>query len=455
MAFCAAGLLVLEEVVADELLLVVDVLLGPVADDHVVEALVRVARDLRPLADDRQVVLEAALPVQLAVQLEVLHRGDAVGHVRGAGLGHRGVLGQAGRCDLADAPYHRWPGGESRGRGGGGSAACPATGWARRGTALSEPLGNAEPHGLNRQSSRASNSLPLAGSGLARSGVAEGSLMNVRQSPPSSRSSPLRPSLPLLAGCAEDDYETATAAYPRAHRLHPHRAPVGAGRRRLPRRTPREQVQVQPQDAPDEQGAAPGDEVAIDGAARRRARVRPRGPVRRHRSLGADRLPLARSIPTASGSTTRRTAPSGSPRRASSARTSRRTRRRATGPTTTSTRGSATTTGAGPPSTTAAGSTRARSAGGGSRAASTPARGSTGATATATGPTSAGGRWRPRWCWRGGVAVGLGFVPRVRPTASSAAGTSSRRTCASGWSAAGRRGRRAPTRGPGRAPRRR
>jgi hypothetical protein len=58
-------LLVLEEVVADELLLVVDVLLGPVADDHVVDALVRVARDLRVLAHDLQVVLEGALPVQL------------------------------------------------------------------------------------------------------------------------------------------------------------------------------------------------------------------------------------------------------------------------------------------------------------------------------------------------------------------------------------------------------
>ena len=82
--------LVLEEVVTDELLLVVDVLLGAVAHDHVVEALVRVARDLRPLTNDRQVLLERALPMQLLVQLEVLHRGDPLGHPGHCrSLGHR------------------------------------------------------------------------------------------------------------------------------------------------------------------------------------------------------------------------------------------------------------------------------------------------------------------------------------------------------------------------------
>jgi len=54
--------LVAEEVVPNQLLLVVDVLLGAVGDHHVVDALERVARDLRALTNDGQVVFEAALP---------------------------------------------------------------------------------------------------------------------------------------------------------------------------------------------------------------------------------------------------------------------------------------------------------------------------------------------------------------------------------------------------------
>ena len=54
--------LVAEELVADELLLVVDVLLDAVRQHHVVQALVRVARDLRVPADELEVVLEATLP---------------------------------------------------------------------------------------------------------------------------------------------------------------------------------------------------------------------------------------------------------------------------------------------------------------------------------------------------------------------------------------------------------
>src|SRR5262249_27547967 len=76
----AAARLVLEEVVADELLLVVGVLLDPVADDHVVRALEGVARDLRVLTDDVEVVLERALPREIAVKREILHRSDTLDH---------------------------------------------------------------------------------------------------------------------------------------------------------------------------------------------------------------------------------------------------------------------------------------------------------------------------------------------------------------------------------------
>jgi hypothetical protein len=47
-----AVLFVLEEVVADQPLLVVDVLFLPVRQDHVVDALERAAHDRRILADD-------------------------------------------------------------------------------------------------------------------------------------------------------------------------------------------------------------------------------------------------------------------------------------------------------------------------------------------------------------------------------------------------------------------
>jgi hypothetical protein len=98
----AAVLLVLEEVVADELLLVVDVLLGPVADDHVVEALVRVARDLRPLTDELQVLFEGPLPVELLVELQVLHRGDPLDHP-GALFGHEPLPRCVWRVRCTDA----------------------------------------------------------------------------------------------------------------------------------------------------------------------------------------------------------------------------------------------------------------------------------------------------------------------------------------------------------------
>src|SRR6185369_4254185 len=71
-----AVVLVLEEVVADEPLLVVDVLFLPVGQDHVVNALEGRAGDRGVLAHQRQVVLEAAGPVQLGILLAVLHSGD-------------------------------------------------------------------------------------------------------------------------------------------------------------------------------------------------------------------------------------------------------------------------------------------------------------------------------------------------------------------------------------------
>jgi hypothetical protein len=83
--------LVLEEVVADELLLVVGVLLGPVPDDHVVGALEGVARHLRLLAHDREVFLEGTLPHEIAVEVEVLHGGDPPDHAAVTDtLGHPG-----------------------------------------------------------------------------------------------------------------------------------------------------------------------------------------------------------------------------------------------------------------------------------------------------------------------------------------------------------------------------
>jgi hypothetical protein len=68
----AAVRAVLEELVPDQLLLVVDVLLDTVRQHHVVEALVRIARDLRRLANQRQVVLEGPLPGELFVRGVVL-----------------------------------------------------------------------------------------------------------------------------------------------------------------------------------------------------------------------------------------------------------------------------------------------------------------------------------------------------------------------------------------------
>src|SRR5690606_19108378 len=69
--------LVVKEVVADQLLLVVDVLGLPVRQDHVVQALEGGPRDLGVLLDDAEVILERAFPVLLLVALLVLHRRDA------------------------------------------------------------------------------------------------------------------------------------------------------------------------------------------------------------------------------------------------------------------------------------------------------------------------------------------------------------------------------------------
>ncbi len=69
--------LVVEEVVADQPLLVVDVLRLPVAEDHVVDALEGRAGDARVLTHDLQVVLERPVPVELLEARLVLERGDA------------------------------------------------------------------------------------------------------------------------------------------------------------------------------------------------------------------------------------------------------------------------------------------------------------------------------------------------------------------------------------------
>src|SRR5262249_55962770 len=74
----AAEALIAEEVVADELLLVVDVLRLPVAEDHVVDPLEGGARHPRVLPDEVEVVLEAPLPVQLRVLLAVLELRDSL-----------------------------------------------------------------------------------------------------------------------------------------------------------------------------------------------------------------------------------------------------------------------------------------------------------------------------------------------------------------------------------------
>jgi hypothetical protein len=92
----AAELGVGEEVVADELLLVVEVLRLPVRQDHVVDALVGRPRDLGVLPHDLEVVLERAFPVLFGVALAVLHLRDA---------GQPAVVGQLARFAHACSLY--------------------------------------------------------------------------------------------------------------------------------------------------------------------------------------------------------------------------------------------------------------------------------------------------------------------------------------------------------------
>ena len=72
----------LKKGIANEALLVIDVLFLAVADDHVVEALEGVACDLGTLPDDPEVVLEGPFPVQIPILVVVLERCNA---------GHHGV----------------------------------------------------------------------------------------------------------------------------------------------------------------------------------------------------------------------------------------------------------------------------------------------------------------------------------------------------------------------------
>ena len=168
----------------------------------------------------------------------------------------------------------------------------------------------------------------------------------------------------------------------------------------------------------------PSRRVAMGAACRRSSGRwdRRSGPTRRRPPTAAvtlipirqrSRTFAPRWSPTERGPTTPRTARSGCRRRRSSATTSPRTSARDIGPTTATTRGSATTTGAGRHFTTAAGCTAA-----GPGWEWIPGREYAGAWVS----------WRygvddwayvgwaplaPTWCWRGGVAVGIGFVPRA------------------------------------------
>jgi len=78
----AAVGLVVEEAKVRDLLLVVDVLLAAVADDHVVQPLVGGPCDARILPHDLEVVLERPAPVQVFVLLVILEGGDPVDELR-------------------------------------------------------------------------------------------------------------------------------------------------------------------------------------------------------------------------------------------------------------------------------------------------------------------------------------------------------------------------------------
>ena len=97
----AAVLLVLEEVVADELLLVVDVLLGPVADDHVVERAGTRCASPAAFRGRSRGTPRSRPPSEARVELEVLHRGDALGHLGRVGHGSEDIMGsRAFRPDI-------------------------------------------------------------------------------------------------------------------------------------------------------------------------------------------------------------------------------------------------------------------------------------------------------------------------------------------------------------------
>ena len=76
---------ILEELVADQLLLVDDDLLGAVADDHVVDPLVGGPRDLGIVLHDVEILGERAGPVFLLVVVQVLATGDQRDQIRSGG----------------------------------------------------------------------------------------------------------------------------------------------------------------------------------------------------------------------------------------------------------------------------------------------------------------------------------------------------------------------------------
>ena len=72
-----------EEAVARDLLLVLDVFLDAVREDHVVNPLERIPRDARIFLDELEIVLERSFPIQFLVLLRALKIRDRAENVYG------------------------------------------------------------------------------------------------------------------------------------------------------------------------------------------------------------------------------------------------------------------------------------------------------------------------------------------------------------------------------------
>ena len=82
----AAVVLVTEELEPNDLLLVLREFLGSVREDHVVDPLEGVAGDSRIVADQFEIVLEGAFPMQFLVIAWVVELRQCTENVRGLGL---------------------------------------------------------------------------------------------------------------------------------------------------------------------------------------------------------------------------------------------------------------------------------------------------------------------------------------------------------------------------------